>query len=465
MDTSDAGTKAGARLLARTALLCALAAVAVLLAFTGAGGLLTLVIGLAGLVVAAVGVWWVLAHRGVVRWAGVLLAVGAPTAVVVFYARTGLWVVALGSLLLGGAAPACARSALRRARPRRGMAAVPCPAPARPVLIMNPKSGGGKVGRFGLVEIAERLGARVLLLDPAVRTDVAALARQAVAEGADLLGVAGGDGTQALVAAVAAEHDLPFLVVSAGTRNHFAMDLGLDRADPTGCLDALTDGEEFTVDLGFVAAHPFVNTASFGAYAQVVQDPDYRAAKAGTALDALPDLLLGDESERLDVHVDGTRLESQQAVLVSNNPYTAADPLTAGRRPRLDGGTLGVLSIRVDGAAQAAELALRRGQATGLHVMTAHQVTVHAAAATVPVAVDGEALNLPTPVICGIRPGVLRVRVPRSRPGAPVVNPPLDWRNVVALAFGRSRSTPGRGKRTGESAGTSAREPSDPEGL
>ena len=54
-------------------------------------------------------------------------------------------------------------------------------------------------------------------------------------------GVAGGDGTQALVAAVAAEHDLPFLVISAGTRNHFALDLGLDRADPATCLEALVD--------------------------------------------------------------------------------------------------------------------------------------------------------------------------------------------------------------------------------
>lgn len=87
------------------------------------------------------------------------------------------------------------------------------PPPNRPFLIMNPRSGGGKVGRFGLVERAEELGARVILLDPSAPADVAVLARQAVADGADLLGVAGGDGTQALVAAVAAEHDLPFLVV------------------------------------------------------------------------------------------------------------------------------------------------------------------------------------------------------------------------------------------------------------
>ena len=70
------------------------------------------------------------------------------------------------------------------------------------------------------------------LLEGPGLVDVAALARQAVADGADLLGVAGGDGTQALVAGIAAGHGLPFLVISAGTRNHFALDLGLDREDP-----------------------------------------------------------------------------------------------------------------------------------------------------------------------------------------------------------------------------------------
>src|SRR6185369_16615371 len=127
----------------------------------------------------------------------------------------------------------------------------------------------GKVAKFGLKEKAEALGAQVALLDGPGIVDVAALARQAVADGADLLGVAGGDGTQALVAGIAAEHNLPFLVISAGTRNHFAMDLGLDRENPAACLDALSDGVEQRADLGMIAGRPFVNNASFGAYAEI----------------------------------------------------------------------------------------------------------------------------------------------------------------------------------------------------
>ncbi|MEV0501368.1 diacylglycerol kinase family protein, partial [Streptomyces spectabilis] len=249
----------------------------------------------------------------------------------------------------------------------------------------------------------------------------------------------------ALVAAVAAEHDLPFLVVSAGTRNHFAMDLGLDRSDPARCLDALTDGEELRVDLGDVAGRAFVNTVSFGVYADVVQRPEYRDDKAGTALSLMPDLLVGDGVRRLDARADTVELAAQQALLVSNNPYGSPDDLGAsGRRPRLDGGELGVLGIRVEGAAQAADLAVRGSQSTGLTVMTARRVEVTSDADEIPVAVDGEALRMPTPVVCTLRPRALRVLVPRDRPGTVVPAPPVNWRRLIDLAVGGPGRTSGR---------------------
>ncbi|MFI9746377.1 diacylglycerol/lipid kinase family protein [Streptomyces sp. NPDC052494] len=434
-----------ARQLARWALAAAAGAVVALLtALTS--GILILLTGIVGLVASAMGIWWFLAHRGPVRVFGAILAVGAPLAVLVLYVVGGVWGNALVALGLWGVSLGCARTALRRPDRERNalMRGVPAVRPRRPVLIMNPKSGGGKVGRFGLVARAEALGARVVLLDLSAETDVTALARKAVADGADLLGVAGGDGTQALVAAVAAEHDLPFLVISAGTRNHFAMDLGLDRTDPATCLDALTDGEELRVDLGSVAGRPFVNTVSFGVYADVVQRPEYRDAKAGTAVDVLPDLLQGGEGgRRLDATVDTVRLPAQQALLVSNNPYAAPDPfgVASAHRPRLDRGELGVIGIRVDGAAQAAELAVLGTQASGLNVLTARKVQVVGNPGSsvdgdlISVAVDGEALTLPTPVVCTLRPGALRVLVPRDRPGTVPPLPPLDWRRITTLAF------------------------------
>jgi hypothetical protein len=201
-------------------------------------------VGAAGACLMLAGGYVFLAHRGVLRWAGFAVVVLAPVTVLVIFALHGLLWEALVAVALIALAVGAGRKALAPAGADPGMPGRQVPPPQRAFLIMNPRSGGGKVGRFGLKDKAEALGAQVALLDGPGTVDVAALARQAVADGADLLGVAGGDGTQALVAGIAAEHDLPFLVISAGTRNHFALDLGLDRQNPAACLDALTDGVE-----------------------------------------------------------------------------------------------------------------------------------------------------------------------------------------------------------------------------
>ncbi|MFF7167576.1 diacylglycerol/lipid kinase family protein [Streptomyces sp. NPDC008086] len=419
---------------ARTALAAAGLAVLVPLAYGGIGGVLLLVAGAAGLGLSAVAVWWTLTLRGPLRWAAAVVAVALPAALIALFAATLFWAL-LTSVALWAVAVWSGRYALRgtgssRVRVMRERKAPP---PKRPYLIMNPRSGGGKVVRFALQEKAERLGARVILLDPDEHQDVTALARKAVDEGADLLGVAGGDGTQALVAGVAAAYDIPFLVISAGTRNHFAMDLGLDREDPSSCLDALTDGVELRVDLGYAGGRPFVNNASFGAYAAIVQSPGYRDDKIGTSLELLPDLLTRQQGARLTARAADRTLDAPHAVLVSNNPYRTDDPFGLGRRDRLDAAVLGVLGIRVDNAAEAAGLLLDPAPG-GLTILTAPHVVVEADRPEIEAGVDGEALVLPTPVHCRIAPGALRVRVPRKRPGTPQPRPRLDWRRLRKLA-------------------------------
>ncbi|MFG2133743.1 diacylglycerol/lipid kinase family protein [Streptomyces sp. NPDC048751] len=430
---------------ARTALAATAAAALLPVLVGGVRGVVLLAVGVSGLAVAAAALWWALSRRGAARVAAALLTVAAPVAVVAMFAAMNLlWVVVLSALLWCFAVWA-GRYALRSTglRPAR-MKEHRTPPPQRPFLILNPRSGGGKVERFSLREKAESLGAHVVLLDPERQQDVTELARSAVARGADLLGVAGGDGTQALVAAVAAEHDVPFLVISAGTRNHFAMDLGLDRDDPSTCLDALTDGVELHVDLGFADGRPFVNNASFGVYGAVVQSPGYRDDKVGTALELLPDLLSRQRGPRLTVRADDTALTDPQAVLVSNNPYRTGDPFGFGRRERLNSGKLGVLSVRVDSAVEAAELLLDPNPA-GLAALTAHEVVVEADEPHLEVGLDGEALLLPTPVRCRVARRALRVRVPRVRPGVPEPPPRLDWRRLrkLAAAVGRT-AVPGR---------------------
>lgn len=433
---------AGRRWAARGALLAAVAALLTPLVFAGVRSLVLLALGVVGLGIAAAGLWWALTHRGAGRIAGILVAALALVGVVVVYIGANFFWVLVLSVVLWALAGVLARTALRGSE--AGMREFEAPPPERPFVIMNPRSGGGKVGQFGLAAKAEALGAKVALLEGPEEVDVVALARTAVAGGADLLGVAGGDGTQALVAGIAAERRIPFLVISAGTRNHFALDLGLDRDDPSTCLDALSDGVELHIDMGEVNRRPFVNNASFGAYAEVVQSPEYREDKAQTTLRRLPDLLLGHAGARLSARAGQVGIEAPQAVLVSNNPYGTSDPAGMGRRSRLDLGTLGVFGLRVDNAIQAAGL-LRGAASGGVTITSAQEVTVTADAAEIPVGVDGEALMLRTPVRCVSRAGALRVRVPRNRPGRRAARPPLDWHRVRGLAGGlvhRARSSP-----------------------
>src|SRR6266571_2600757 len=238
------------------------------------------------------------------------------------------------------------------------------------------------------------------------------------------------------VALVAAERGIPLLVISAGTRNHFALDLGLDRDDPSRCLDALTDGVGLLVDLGFIGGRPFVNNASFGAYAAVVQSPAYRADKAETTLNMLPELLAGHRGPRLRLRAGSMTIDGPQAVLVSNNTYGMGDVAGLGRRSRLDGGVLGVLGVRVGSALQAAGL-LRGRHWRGLTVRSAREAVIEADASHIPVGVDGEALSLPTPVRCTVRPKALQVRVPRNRPGVPLPKPPMNWRLLGRMTLTR----------------------------
>jgi diacylglycerol kinase family enzyme len=410
---------ARSRWLARLALVLAGLAAVVPLAAAGLRGSLGL--ALAGVVAVAVGLaaaWWFLTHRGLARTiAGVVLVV-APILLIVILVRAGLLWVVIVAAALWAASAAAARAAFGHRAAGRAPVEHATPPPSRPFLIMNPKSGGGKVVTFDLPAKARALGAEVVLLD-APGTDVVALAQAAVARGADLLGVAGGDGTQALVAGVAAEHDLPFMVISAGTRNHFALDLGLDRENPAAGLDALTDGVELHVDLGSIDGRTFVNNASFGAYAAVVQSQAYRDDKVRTTLDMLPDLLARRNGAALRVQAGELRLTAPNAVLVSNNSYGGEDPAGLGRRARLDRGELGVLAVTVERTADAVDLV--RGRRTrAIRRTTSTEVTVDSDEAELPVGVDGEALVLPTPVRCSVRPAALRVRVPRQRPGVPV---------------------------------------------
>ena len=392
-----------------------------------------LAVGLVGAAVSLAAAFFFLSRRGVWRWLSLAVFVLTPIAVIAVFAFRNLLWVAVVAAAIWLLASMTARLALARDHTDWRMPERPAEPPARhPYLIMNPKSGGGKVENFDLKRKAEELGAEVFLIG-SEPVDVAKVAREAVAQGADLLGVAGGDGTQALVAGIAAEHGIPFVVISAGTRNHFALDLGLNRDDPSDCLGALADGVELRVDLGMINGQVFVNNASFGAYAEVVETPAYRGDKLNTTLNLLPDLLQGQRGVRLSARADDTEIRSPQALLVANNPYGTGDIAGLSRRARLDAGLLGVIGVKVRNVQQAVDL-LRGRRAVGVRVLRTKKIEITADAPQIPVGVDGEALSMSTPVVCTISPGALRVWVPRDRPGIVPPKPPINWARLWHLA-------------------------------
>jgi diacylglycerol kinase family enzyme len=294
------------------------------------------------------------------------------------------------------------------------------PAAGDAVLLINPRSGDSKAERVGLVRECAARGIEPVVLRPG--QDVVALAEAAVAGGADVIGVAGGDGSLALVAGVAARHRVPMVVVPAGTRNHLAMDLGLDRADVTGALDAYGPAVDRAVDLGDVNGRPFVNNVSLGLYAEIIRSPAYREAKVDTTLSALPDLV-GPGSRPFDLRFTdpaGERHAGAHVVQVSNNPYGRTLRMLASR-PRLDSGRLGVITLQLpEGPPDPAFLgAVTTGHPDRLSGFAAWEALTFEVDSgdLVDAGIDGEALRISPPLRFTIRPGALRVRLPRHASG------------------------------------------------
>jgi diacylglycerol kinase family enzyme len=413
----------GPRALALLSIVCGLvlAVSLVVLAIRNLPALLGVV---AGVAVAGAGGWWLITERPPRRWLGLAAVVVGLLAVVsaVIGAADGdqpllraALVLLLFAVTVGSARLAMVRylHALDALEPH---ALTP---PRHPVLICNPWSGGGKVAKFGLVELANELGVETVMLDHGL--DLEQLARDAIARGADCLGMAGGDGSQALVASIAVEYGVPFVCVTAGTRNHFAQDLGLDRTDPRKSVHAFRDAVERRIDYAMVNERFFVNNVSLGVYATIVQQEGYREAKVETTETMLPELL-GRTEAPFDLQFtapDGTEVDGAFVIQVSNNPYALGSSFDAGQRRRLDTGELGVVALTgATGKDAAALLALvavgQRRRSRNWHEFTTTRLEVRSRSGTAFAGVDGEALEMKTPMEFRIFPRGLRLLVPEG---------------------------------------------------
>ncbi|HEY3830319.1 MAG TPA: diacylglycerol kinase family protein [Solirubrobacteraceae bacterium] len=437
------------RRVAAVGALLAPVAMAVVTAVALVGDVAIAVLAVVIVLVANATIWLALTERGARRAVGAVVAVLAGVCLVVVVAThwQGLLVL-LALLFLLGSFGLTARYALGRAGEVAVLtvaaATLPVGTASSAALIINLKSGGGKAERFDLAAQARQRGIEPIVLEPG--DDLLELAESAVARGAQVIGMAGGDGSQALVATVAARRDVAHVCIPAGTRNHFALDLGLDRDDVVGALDAFTDGVERRIDLARVNDHVFVNNASLGVYAKVVQSDVYRDAKLETWTRMLPDLL-GRDAEPIDLEftaANGNSCDDATLVLVSNNPYELTHLAGAGTRKRIDSGTLGIVAARVHGAEVARlvalELAGQAGRFPGLLSWSAREFEVRSGDA-VEVGLDGEALVLDPPLRFESLPGALRVRLPHGAglaPGARAVSlTTANLGTLVRVAAGR----------------------------
>lgn len=393
-------------------------------------------IALACVALAAAAGWYGVLRRGPARVAGLSVgALGLGAAILLLVSDRLLEeLIVVAALLLSFA---CGRTAFsfRSHLPHAA-------APRRPVLFFNPKSGGGKAERFEVAAEAQARGIEPIELGPP--WDLDGLVRAAIAGGADGLAMAGGDGSQAVVAAIAAELDLPYACVPAGTRNHFALDLGVDRDDVVGALDAFVDGGERRVDLAEVNGRVFVNNVSLGLYADAVQQEGYRDAKLRTLLDTVPEKL-GPDATGLDLRWTGPgghEHASGAAILVSNNRYRLGRALGSGTRPRIDDGRLGITVVAAPTGRGAGgrlpQRPWREWTAPVFEVDSDHAV---------PAGIDGEAVKLQPPLRFQIRPGVLRVRIARQHPGASPSamlpeTPAQSARALARIAAGRDPLPP-----------------------
>ncbi len=376
---------------------------------------------LACLALAVVMAWWALVHEGAVRYAAAVGAAVLLAGAVVLVVLEGR--VLEDALILAGIVLSLA--AARRVFTGHATLPVASP-PKRPVLFYNPKSGGGKAERFQVAREARARGVEPVELH--LGDDLATLVRDAVAGGADAVGVAGGDGTQAIVAAIASERGLPYVCVPAGTRNHFALDLGVDRDDVVGALDAFTHGRERVVDLAEVNGRVFVNNVSLGVYAESVQREGYRDAKLRTIAKTMP-TVLGPGKDGLDLRftgADGRERKTSAVVLVSNDPYRLGRAIASGTRPRLDAGVLGIAVLGA-GAANGSDKRVQQWSAPSFEVRSDGPVAA---------GIDGEALKLDPPLRFATRPRALRVLIAPQHPGASpsATMPESPWDAIRAVA-------------------------------
>lgn len=285
----------------------------------------------------------------------------------------------------------------------------------RGVVIVNPASGPDETSPADLA--AHFPGAELLETDG---SDLERLVTRAVSDGCPVVGVAGGDGTIRCAASVLAGSGVALLPIPAGTRNHFARELGIDTLERA--TEAWEGSDTRQVDLAEVNGERFVNNSSIGFYAALVRERETHERNMPKRLaNVRAAWAQARRGHRFRVRLDGQPFRAW-IVFVGNGCY--GERLTdLMARQSLDDNTLDVRLLRADGRlartrAVVAILLGRSGRSPLLETRTCDELTIELERrTTVDAALDGEVVRLDNPLHYRSLASALVVRVPPVRDG------------------------------------------------
>ena len=279
------------------------------------------------------------------------------------------------------------------------------------VVLVNPHSGPDETSPS---EIAEEFpGSRIHEIDgQAVRRQVEDAIERA-GEPA-VLAVAGGDGTIRCAAGVVADTDLPLLPIPAGTRNHFAREVGIPTLADAG---RATSGSIRRIDIGEVNGEVFVNNANIGIYPRIVEERKVHQKRFSKQTATLVATWRQVRTlHKFTVTVDGGDTYRAWMVFVGNGRY-GSSLVDLADRESLEDGILDVRIMRADGKLArlrvALSLVLGRVEDSPMAVFDeVSSVELAFKRPKVEVALDGEIFEMTTPLRFRCRPKALKVLVP-----------------------------------------------------
>lgn len=288
--------------------------------------------------------------------------------------------------------------------------------------LVNQKSGtaGDSPGEF-VKNLFSTRNAKVHVVELKPGDDIPALTAKALADGFDIIVSGGGDGTiNAVASALIGKTGIKFGVLPMGTYNHFAKDLVIP-LKLEEAVDVILKGVTRHIDVGEVNGHIFVNNSSVGAYPAMVrlrealQKTGYRKKLA--AMRAWLQIIA--RFKTLRVVVDdgsGKRIMAKTAMLFIGNNRYELDPAQIGTRSSLSDGKLWILiatsQTRLAMFAGLFSVLWHRENAAAVTVFEAKKFVVNTSRHSQKVSVDGEVLQLETPLHYNIRPAALHIIVP-----------------------------------------------------